>query len=321
MIKDENAGVERLVITSAGDLGIGTSSPTTKLTVFNGSSRTLIRVASDLNFSGAYLGTATSLNRGASLELIGHLDGNNSFSWRFLNSQDISGSNDLIFSSSNSSSTYAGLSYTERMRIDTNGNVCIGRTNALNALVNITSASGVASINCGDAADGTAYGMVQIVRANDQPDNKFHLSFVRAGAKIAGMGFLDNSSTFAIQNGSNNTAAGVGLTDGATSWSTVSDERKKNIIGNVEDALTKIANWRTVYYKYKIDEETTPQRVGLIAQDVLATLPEAVSAEDDELKTLQVRYTETVPLLVKAIQEQQAMIETLTTRLNALEGK
>jgi hypothetical protein len=114
-------GVESMRLDSSGNVGIGTASPTTKLTTFNGSSKTLIRAASDLNFSGAYLGTATSSNRGAALELIGHVDANNGLSWRLSNSQDTSGALDLVFGCSSSSSTYAGLSYTEIMRLTTNG--------------------------------------------------------------------------------------------------------------------------------------------------------------------------------------------------------
>jgi hypothetical protein len=293
-------GGDRLVIDSSGNVGIGTNSPTTKL-----------QVTGTLHLTGAGTFPAT----GEGLEIVPAVAGGNNFIQAY--SRTASAFQILKIGSSVTMFETGG---SERMRIDSSGEILIGRTSSIAALVGITSASGSASINCGDAADGTAYGIVQICRAGDQPDNKFHLSFIRTGQKIAGMGFLDNSNTFAIQNSSNNTGAGVGLTDGATSWSTVSDERKKNIVGNVEDALAKLADWRTVYFKYKTDEEDTPQRVGLIAQDVLATLPEVVSAEEDELKTLQVRYTETVPLLVKAIQELKAELDSVKAELQTLKG-
>jgi hypothetical protein len=306
--------VERMRIDSAGNVGIGTNSPGQVLEVSKSQdTETQVRVVNANTGSSARSGFVLGNNSNAGAASL------------LLNS-----SNNTGLGGANSLNVYMGLSApiafftnaAERMRILDTGEVCIGRTNALGSgtLLSITSASGNASINCGDAADGTAYGIVQICRAGDQPDNKFHLSFIRTGQKIAGMGFLDNSNTFAIQNSSNNTGAGVGLTDGATSWSTVSDERKKNIVGNVEDALAKLADWRTVYFKYKTDEEDTPQRVGLIAQDVLATLPEVVSAEEDELKTLQVRYTETVPLLVKAIQELKAELDSVKAELQTLKG-
>ena len=143
---------------------------------------------------------------------------------------------------------------------------------------------------------------------------------IRNGQFVVGMGFLRNSNTFAIQNNDDNTAPGVSLEPSQTSWGTTSDERKKNIIGNLEDATAKLADWRTVYFRYKTDEEDYPQRVGLIAQDIQKTVPEAVSIIEDEENTLHVRYTELVPVLVKAIQEQQALIESLTERIIQLEN-
>jgi hypothetical protein len=58
----------------------------------------------------------------------------------------------------------------------------------------------------------------------------------------------------------------------------------------------------------------------LIAQDVQVVLPEAVDVSEDEQGTLTLRYTDLIPLLTAAIQEQQALIQTLTARVEALEG-
>jgi hypothetical protein len=56
---------------------------------------------------------------------------------------------------------------------------------------------------------------IQIVRPADQGDNAFHLSFIREGQIVTGMGFLKNSNTFAIQRGFNNTInAGIFLASG-----------------------------------------------------------------------------------------------------------
>jgi hypothetical protein len=49
-------------------------------------------------------------------------------------------------------------------------------------------------------------------------------------------------------------------------------------------------------------------------------LPEAVNVQDDEQKTLGVQYTEVIPLLVAAIQEQQALITQLQADVAALKG-
>jgi len=117
-------------------------------------------------------------------------------------------------------------------------------------------------------------------------------------------------------------SGGVSLTSGATSWASASDERLKDIIEPITDAANKVSQLRAVIGKYKTDEEGT-RRPFLIAQDVQAVLPEAVTegrnSKDDETEYLQVAYTEVIPLLVAAIKEQQALITTLTTRITALE--
>ncbi len=121
---------------------------------------------------------------------------------------------------------------------------------------------------------------------------------------------------------------GVQLTSGGTSWSTLSDSRDKNIYGEIENALEKIGGIRSVYYSFKTDDQSAPRRVGFIAQEVQAVLPEAVSEVQRELenpteesKRLMLSYTEVIPLLTKAIQEQQALITELRTRVAALEVK
>jgi hypothetical protein len=45
-----------------------------------------------------------------------------------------------------------------------------------------------------------------------------------------------------------------------------------------------------------------------------------VDGKDLGTKTKSVKYSVFVPMLIKAIQEQQALIQNLTTRLNTLEG-
>ena len=104
-----------------------------------------------------------------------------------------------------------------------------------------------------------------------------------------------------------NTSAGVYLNGGsATSWTAVSDETRKVIIEPITGGLNKVATLRTVIGRLKTDEQNV-RRPYLIAQDVQAVLPEAVSeTEDKEGKVLGLSYTEVIPLLVNAIQELKA---------------
>lgn len=116
----------------------------------------------------------------------------------------------------------------------------------------------------------------------------------------------------------NASGTGVYLSNGATSWAGLSDETLKDIIEPIADAVNKVSTLRAVIGKYKTDEEGT-RRSFLIAQDVQKVLPEAIN--EDKNGKLGLQYTDTIPLLVAAIKEQQALIESLTTRLTALEAK
>ena len=113
--------------------------------------------------------------------------------------------------------------------------------------------------------------------------------------------YQTSNSRLTVVNGS----AGVYLTSGGTSWTSNSDERVKDIIEPITNAANKISTLRCVIGKYKTDVEGT-RRSFLIAQDVQAVLPEAVSVDTDEQGTLGVAYTEVIPLLVAAIQELKA---------------
>jgi hypothetical protein len=103
---------------------------------------------------------------------------------------------------------------------------------------------------------------------------------------------------------------GVSLTAGNTSWAAQSDERTKDIIEPIGDALNKVDSLRAVIGKYKTDEEGT-RRSFLIAQDVQAVLPEVIDVDTDEQGTMSIRYTEVIPLLVAAIKELKAEIDLI----------
>ncbi|MBU4201128.1 MAG: tail fiber domain-containing protein, partial [Verrucomicrobia bacterium] len=68
-----------------------------------------------------------------------------------------------------------------------------------------------------------------------------------------------------------------------------------------------------------VHPEQTANKIGLIAQEVRQVIPEAVSIPEDENRQLwSLSYDNIVPVLVKAIQEQQAQIEALKQENQAL---
>jgi hypothetical protein len=116
----------------------------------------------------------------------------------------------------------------------------------------------------------------------------------------------------------NQVGTGMYMSDGATSWTGTSDERVKDILEPISDALEKVSSLRAVIGKYKIDPAGT-RRSFLIAQDVQAVLPEAVDVQSDPDGTLGLSYTDVIPLLVAALKESTTRIEDLEQRLALLD--
>jgi hypothetical protein len=115
--------------------------------------------------------------------------------------------------------------------------------------------------------------------------------------------------------------AGPYIANLGTSWTNSSDERLKNITGEIQNGLAKVCTLRAAEYTWKNSENNAPQ-VGLIAQDVLAVLPQVVVVSDKEFDgtaetAMGINYDQVIPLLVAAIKEQQAIIESLKARLDA----
>ena len=90
-----------------------------------------------------------------------------------------------------------------------------------------------------------------------------------------------------------------------------SDQRLKENVNDIENALDKVKNLRGVTYTKKDSGEN---KIGLIAQEVEAILPQLVSENDEGYKS--VAYTNLTALLVEAIKEQQAQIEQLKKTIN-----
>ena len=147
-----------------------------------------------------------------------------------------------------------------------------------------------------------------------------------------GAGRSASSAPFYTINESN---AGVYIPYGNQAWSAHSDERIKENITSVGTVLPSLMNMQCVKYNLKTDPGNT--KIGFIAQDWESNFPEVVDEQSDMVlesdgsigmahsseSTTPVKgmaYTETIPLLLKAIQEQQALIEALQTEVAALKG-
>lgn len=205
--------------------------------------------------------------------------------------------NDTAVSNRSNGNMLFGTNNTERMRIDSSGNLLVGTTSSTSARLTIEHGTELESIYIRNTASTAG----RRRRITVDPNNTFYV--------------LDENTT------------GVYLSQGSTSWVGLSDERLKTDLTPIADAVSKVSSLRAVTGRFKTDEEGV-SRSFLIAQDVQAVLPEAVDVRDDEQGTLGVRYTDTIPLLVAAIKEQQALIQSqadiisaMESRLTALESK
>ena len=167
---------------------------------------------------------------------------------------------------------------TERLRIDSSGNLLVGTATL----------SGSAGARMSLAKGGTTW---------------------QTGPATANSG-----NTFYVINSSD---VGVSLASGSTAWIANSDERLKTALTPFVNAAEKVSTLRAGTGRYLIDAEGV-SRSFLIAQDVQKILPEAVDIQNDEQGTLGLRYTELIPLLTAAIQEQQAMLTQQAAALTAL---
>jgi len=109
-----------------------------------------------------------------------------------------------------------------------------------------------------------------------------------------------------------------------TSYNTTSDYRLKENIAPMTGALTKIAQLNPVTYNWKSDGSDGQ---GFIAHELQAVVPDCVTGEKDAVDAdgnPQYQGIDTsflIATLTAAIQEQQALITTLTARIAALETK
>jgi hypothetical protein len=151
---------------------------------------------------------------------------------------------------------------------------------------------------------------------------------VNSGARYTAL-LLNNATTYKSQIYWDNTntnlyvqnaSGGVYLTNTGTSWTSASDERLKENLVPIENGLSKVCLLRSVIGNF-IADETKKSTPFLVAQDVQAVLPEAVTTstlKGDETNTeyLGVAYTEVIPLLVAAIKELKAEVDSLKAQIN-----
>lgn len=101
-----------------------------------------------------------------------------------------------------------------------------------------------------------------------------------------------------------------------------SDFRMKTHIQPLSYGLKEVLRMNPVSYHWKSTPDAEP-KIGLIAQELASVIPEVVygSADSPENEPMGVNYGELAPVLIKAMQEQQAIIDSQTEKINRLEER
>ncbi len=168
-----------------------------------------------------------------------------------------------------------------------------------------------------NAYDDNQFAVVTITTTDAQASaGKSSLAFVRENNYVWEMGFKSGDNDFYIYDG----GLGLKLTaSNSQSWSTPSDARIKKNIETIDNSLERVMQMRGVYYNYTTDAETAPRKVGVIAQETYAALPELVDVPKNEEDYLTVRYSEIACVLINAIKELKVQNDALATRIAQLE--
>jgi len=103
-------------------------------------------------------------------------------------------------------------------------------------------------------------------------------------------------------------------------WTVVSDKRDKTQIEPMQHGLDFVDQLNPVSYKFRKDRDTEEtngkKRYGFLAQDVLAIEGENnVIVDNEDPDKLRMTNEELIPVLVNAIKELKAEVETLKGKL------
>ena len=117
----------------------------------------------------------------------------------------------------------------------------------------------------------------------------------------------------------------ITTTTSGTAYNTSSDYRMKENVEDLTDGITRVKQLQPKRFNF-IDDETDTLRDGFMAHEAQTVVAEAVSGTynevDDDGNPImqQIDQAKLVPLLTAALQEAIAKIETLETKVAALEA-
>jgi hypothetical protein len=224
------------------------------------------------------------------------------------------------------SGTYIGFATdgTERARITSSGwfkasnsGTYIGSTSTYHELVSDTNQIGVVIANTN--ASLTTAGILYVTGSRTTTNGTYSLAYFLNGNTTGQCAIRDSGNVVNTNN----------------SYGSISDVKLKE---NIVDASPKLADLMQVKVRnYNLKASPEHKQLGVIAQELETVFPamveqapdtERVTTTDENGKevitdvptgtyTKSVKYSVFVPMLIKALQEQQALIQSLKARLDA----
>jgi len=277
-------GAESMRIDSSGNVGIGTTSPATQLNL-NSTTPPVIRLQTATTSSAMgvdfYYNDAGASRGGLTANL---------------------GTGEVRLSAGGSGNSYFQSFYTnasERMRINSSGEVSVGTTNA----------SGSAGVGAKILSTNGGFTFAQVT---DKSVNADHLAYNYYSTGAAAYRFY----------------VGAGGTVYATNTTitAISDQRLKENIQDIDVGLNKIIALKPRKFDWREGKgKNIKGDRGWIAQEFEQVFPEMIDEWRDPAPEGEEPYkavnADLIPVLVKAIQEQQQIINDLKARIETLESK
>lgn len=339
-------GSERMRITSGGNVGIGTSSPDNgRLTiestsVGNPANALIIRNSGSTVIgteSRLFLSTVSGDNRGAYISSI-ITSASNDNALTFATNSAGSSPTERMRITSGGNVGIGTSSPAEKLHVYANSGTSFAIQDT-GGVLRLVTASGANYIQSGLALTGgssapiifgSIYGVNEWMRITSSGDvliNKTGLSAASVGVEfernssarmttdgntVLLLNRLSSDGTLVDIRRSGTQVGSISVTTMGTSYNIVSDYRLKQDFKdyNATELISKI---NTYDFEWKSSNE---RMYGVKAHELQEVIPYAVTGEKDAEEMQQVDYSKLVPVLVKAIQEQQAQIEELKTKLN-----
>ena len=279
-----SSSAEAMRIDSSGNVGIGTSSPSAKLTIASNAGGYALQTAGTVN---DYFGMGVyNSNAGSSARSYLQLGNDASQYATFIS---LNSSTNTAIGGANSLNIYQGLTApltfstagTERMRIDSSGNLLVGTTSTF---------------------DNVSFLKVQ--------------SLGGVSTKIAGTSLTSQMSFF----NDNGRVGYIGTSGSTTSYNTSSDYRLKENIAPMTGALAKVVALKPVTYTWKANGSDGQ---GFIAHELQAVVPDCVTGEKDAVDAdgnpiyQGVDTSFLVATLTAALQELKAELDEVKAKVGA----